>query len=89
MKGEILGAVPPLWLATIRFGSAGLCLFALLALRGELALPRRADLPIVLGIGLLQMMTFTGLGMIAMTRTDTSHSVLLAYTTPLWTVALA
>lgn len=84
-----LTTISPLWLATFRFGSAATCLFAFLAVRGELSLPKRGDLPIVLSIGLLQMMTFTGLGMIAMTRTDTSHSVLLAYTTPLWTVALS
>lgn len=83
-----LAEVPPLWLATFRFGSAALCLFLFLGLRGDLAMPKRADMPIVLSIGLLQMMTFTGLGMIAMTVTDTSHAVLLAYTTPLWTVLL-
>lgn len=84
-----LTAISPLWLATFRFGSAAICLFAFLAVRGEISLPKRGDLPIVLSIGLLQMMTFTGLGMIAMTRTDTSHSVLIAYTTPLWTVVLS
>lgn len=82
-------AVPPLWLATFRFGSAAICLFAFLAMRGRMVVPKRADWPIVLSIGLLQMATFTGLGMIAMTHTDTSHSVLLAYTTPLWTMLLA
>lgn len=81
-----LDAVPPLWLAAMRFGSAALCLFAFLALRGQLALPPRADWPIVASMGLLQMMTFTGLGMIAMTHVDTSRAVLLAYTTPLWGV---
>ena len=35
------------------------------------------------------MMAFTGLGMIAMTYTDTSRAVLLAYTTPLWGVLAA
>jgi len=83
-----LEAIPPLWLAAFRFGSAGLCLFGFAALSGGVRLPRRADLPIVASIGLLQMMAFTGLGMIAMTRTDTSHSVLIAYTTPLWSVLL-
>ncbi len=81
-----LGVVPPLWLAAFRFGSAALCLFAFVALRGQLRLPPRQDWPIVASIGLLQMMTFTGLGMIAMTHVDTSRSVLLAYTTPLWGV---
>ncbi|HIZ50914.1 MAG TPA: DMT family transporter [Candidatus Pseudomonas excrementavium] len=81
-----LDSVPPLWLAAIRFGSAALCLFILLAVRGSLVLPPRADWPIILSIGLLQMMVFTGLGMIAMTHVDTSRAVLLAYTTPLWGV---
>lgn len=81
-----LDSVPPLWLAAIRFGSAALCLFAFLAVRGSLAFPPRADWPIVASMGLLQMMVFTGLGMIAMTHVDTSRAVLLAYTTPLWGV---
>ncbi|MGU3493293.1 DMT family transporter [Xanthobacteraceae bacterium A53D] len=84
-----LETVPPVWLAAIRFGSAGLCLFAVVALRGQLHLPRRADWPIVLSIGLMQMMAFTGMGMVAMTTTDTSRAVLLAYTTPLWSLLLA
>lgn len=79
-----LNTVPPLWLAAIRFGSAGVCLFFFVALKKELRLPARQDLPIILSIGILQMVVFTGLGMIAMQFTDTSHAVLLAYTTPLW-----
>lgn len=81
-----LDAVPPLWLATIRFASSAICLFSYLALRGQLKLPAREDLPIVLSTGLLQMMTFTGLGMMAMVHIDTGRAVLLAYTTPLWCV---
>lgn len=81
-----LGTVPPLWLATFRFGSAAVCLFAFVAMRGQLRLPPRADWPIVASIGLLQMTAFTGLGMVAMTHVDTGRAVLLAYTTPLWGV---
>lgn len=83
-----LQSVPPLWLAALRFGSAALCLFGFLAARGRLRLPPRQDWPIVASLGLLQMMAFTGLGMIAMTHTDTSRAVLLAYTTPLWAVVM-
>ncbi len=81
-----LEVVPPLWLATIRFGSAALCLFAFTIARGSFRIPTRADWPIVASIGLFQMTAFTGLGMIAMTKVDTSRAVLLAYTTPLWGV---
>lgn len=83
-----LGAVPPLWLAALRFGSAAACLFVFVALRGQLQFPPKKDWPIVASMGLLQMMVFTGLGMIAMTHTDTSRAVLLAYTTPLWSVIM-
>lgn len=82
----LLGVVPPLWLAAIRFGSAAAFLFVFVAMRGLLRVPPRADWPIVASMGLMQMMTFTGLGMIAMNHVDTSRAVLLAYTTPLWGV---
>ncbi|MCV2218443.1 DMT family transporter [Thauera sp. Sel9] len=84
-----LDTVPPLWLAAIRFGSAAICLFAFTAMRGQLRRPPRKDWPIVSSMGLLQMMAFTGLGMIAMTHVDTGRAVLLAYTTPLWGVIVS
>ncbi|WP_448144786.1 DMT family transporter [Pseudomonas silesiensis] len=84
-----LEGVPPLWLATIRFASAAVCLFVYLVARGQLKLPTRKDMPIIASVGLLQMMAFTGLGMVAMVHVDTSRAVLLAYTTPLWCVIVA
>lgn len=85
---QALDSVPPLWLATLRFATAGICLFAFVAFRGTLRLPVRQDWPVILSVGILQMMLFTGLGMIAMQYTDTSRAVLLAYTTPLWSILL-
>lgn len=85
---QALDNVPPLWLATLRFSTAGICLFAFVAFKGKLRLPVRQDWPVMLSVGILQMMLFTGLGMIAMQYTDTSRAVLLAYTTPLWSVLL-
>lgn len=35
-------------------------------------------MPIIASVGLLQMMAFTGLGMVAMVHVDTSRAVLLA-----------
>lgn len=81
--------VPPLWLATVRFASAAVCLFAYLFARQQLKLPVKDDMPIIASVGLLQMMAFTGLGMVAMVHVDTSRAVLLAYTTPLWCVVVA
>jgi drug/metabolite transporter (DMT)-like permease len=84
-----LASAPPLWLGAIRFGSAAICLFAFLAVRGQLRLPPRKDWPIVLSVGGLQMMAFTALGLIAMQYTDAGRSAVLAYTTPLWGVIAA
>lgn len=81
--------ISPLWLASIRFSSAALCLFSYLAVRGQLKLPVAKDLPIIASVGFLQMMAFTGLGMVAMVHIDTSRAVLLAYTTPLWCAVAA
>jgi drug/metabolite transporter (DMT)-like permease len=83
-----LGVVPPLWLAAMRFGTAAVCLFIFVGMTGKLRFPPRQDWSIVASMGFLQMMAFTGLGMIAMTHTDTSRAVLLAYTTPLWAVLM-
>lgn len=83
-----LDIISPLWLASFRFGSAAICLFIFITIRGQLKFPPKSDWPIVASMGLLQMMAFTGLGMIAMTHIDAGRAVLLAYTTPLWGVMI-
>lgn len=84
-----VGEVPPLWLATFRFASGAACLFALVAARGGIRLPPRADWPILASIGGLQMMAFTALGLTAMQYTDAGRAAILGYTTPLWGVLAA
>lgn len=81
--------IPPLWLATLRFASAAICLFLIQGLKGAIRLPSRADMPIVASVGLLQMMAFTALGVLAMQRVGAGHAALLAYTTPLWVTLLS
>lgn len=79
-----VGLMDPLWMATLRFATAGFCLFLFLGWRGELKFPQKGDWAILASIGGLQMMAFTALGVTAMQYTDASHAALLAYTTPLW-----
>ena len=43
----------------------------------------------MVSVGLLQMMTFTVLGAIAMTQVPAGRSAVLAYTTPLWVTPIA
>lgn len=84
-----LSHVSPIWLASLRFATGGLCLFALQAVTGKLRFPPRKDWPLVVSVGLLQMMTFTVLGAIAMTEVPAGRSAVLAYTTPLWVTPIA
>ncbi|RMQ40842.1 hypothetical protein ALQ04_00943 [Pseudomonas cichorii] len=81
--------VTPVWFSTLRFASGAACLFALQVVTGKLRLPTRQDLPLILSVGLLQMLTFTVLGAIAMTQVPAGRSAVLAYTTPLWVTPIA
>lgn len=80
----VLESLPPLWSVALRSGIAAVALFALAIGRGRLALPPRADLPVLLSITLLHMVGFTALSMWGLERVPTGRSVVLAYTTPLW-----
>lgn len=84
-----LNHVSPIWFSATRFAMGAACLFVWQALRGELRLPVRADLPIVASIGLLQMMLFTALGAVAMTHLPAGRSAILSYTTPIWVLPAA
>src|SRR5476649_774936 len=84
-----LSHISPIWLSSLRFATGGICLFALQALTGKLRFPPRKDWPLVASVGLLQMMTFTALGAIAMTEVPAGRSAVLAYTTPLWVTPIA
>ncbi|MBP0495119.1 DMT family transporter [Pararoseomonas indoligenes] len=84
-----LAHVTPLWFSALRFAAGAACLFLLQAAQGRLHLPRRADLPVIASIGLLQMTAFTALGMEAMTVLPAGRSAILSYTTPVWVAPAA
>jgi drug/metabolite transporter (DMT)-like permease len=81
--------VGPLWLVALRFIVGAACLFAVLIARGRLRLPPRADLPVVLSVGFLQMALFNDLTAYALTHVGAGRSAVLAYTTPLWVTPAA
>ena len=79
-----LALVTPLWFAVLRLALGALTLVLVLACMGRLRLPPRADLPVILSIGLLQMALFLGLVNLALQIVPAGRSAVLAYTTPLW-----
>lgn len=81
--------ITPVWFSAVRFAAGAACLFALQLATGSLRVPTRRDLPLILSVGLLQMLTFTVLGAMAMTEVPAGRSAVLAYTTPLWVTPIA
>ena len=88
MKIGLAGATP------IRFAAARAILgagasFLLLTCIGQLRRPARADLPIILSVGLFQMTVFFALSNLGLRYLPAGRSAVLAYTTALWLVPLA
>jgi drug/metabolite transporter (DMT)-like permease len=84
-----VAAVPPIWFACLRYAIATVCLFALVAVRGELALPSASDMRLVAVSGVLQMGAFSALTGLALATLPPGRASVLAFSTPLWVVPLA
>ncbi len=84
-----LATVPPIWFACFRYVVAAPCLFAFVAMRGELALPPRSDWRLVMVSAALQMAIFSALTSLALTILPPGRASVLAYSTPIWVVPLA
>ena len=80
----------PPWLYTaLRILLGAVMMFAVAAALGILRLPRRADLPVVFSVGLLQNMGFIGLLTAGMEFMPAGRAAILAYTSPIWVVPAA
>ena len=82
----IVAQAPPLWTAAIRSAIAGVALLGLLLVRGNLVVPKRGDMPVVLNIALLHMVAFAALVAVGLQYITAGRSVVLGYTAPLWVV---
>jgi drug/metabolite transporter (DMT)-like permease len=82
----ILREITPLWLACARlFLGAGTIFLFQLASRQRINLPSRADLPIILSVGILQMAAVIALINIGLQHVPAGRSAILCYTMSLWT----
>lgn len=75
---------PPFWFAAIRVGIATLILFGVVKATGQLKLPTRHDLPLVVSVGVFMMAIYTLLMHAALQYVPAGRAALLGYTTPLW-----
>ena len=84
-----LQAGTPIWLAAGRAALSAITAFALLAALGRLAWPNRADWPVILSVGGLQLSCFFALANLGVQSVPAGRSGVLAYTAVLWMVPLS
>jgi drug/metabolite transporter (DMT)-like permease len=81
-------STPPVWYACYRYAIAAPCLFLLVIVRRQFAIPARADWPLVFISGGLQMGAYSALISYALTRLPPGRASVLAFSTPIWVVPL-
>ncbi|MGJ7525808.1 DMT family transporter [Variovorax sp. GB1P17] len=81
-----LAYLPPIWTVALRTAVGALAVLVLCVLTRRLVLPRRADIPVILSVGVLHMTAFSVLCSVGLQHVSAGRSVVLAYTTPLWVV---
>ena len=84
-----LQSISPLSFTAFRIVLALAVMTALAAVLGQLRLPDRRDLPIILSTGLLAMGGLMGLVNVALQFVDAGRAAVLIYTAPLWVTPLA
>lgn len=80
----LVHSIPPLWTTSIRSATATVALLLLLLARGQLIIPRRGDVPVIVAIAVLHMVGFSALVAFGLQFVPVGRSVVLGYTTPLW-----
>lgn len=86
---QVVGHMPPISFVASRLLLGTLSLLIFTAATRQLRLPARADMPVILSVGVLQMGLFMLLVTIAVQHVPAGRAGILAYTTPLWVVPLA
>jgi len=84
-----LAGATPIWFAAARAVPGAFASFALLGASRRFRWPTRADAPIILSIGVLQLCLFFALTNVGLRFVPAGRSVVLAYTTSLWLVPIA
>src|ERR1700739_4975799 len=84
-----LEAGTPIWLAAGRAALSAITAFGLMLALGRLAWPNRADWPVILSVGGLQLSCFFALANLGIQSVPAGRSSVLTYTTMLWMVPLS
>ncbi|KWX67921.1 DMT family transporter [Mycobacterium sp. NAZ190054] len=81
--------MPPVWLTVFRLGVGAVVVTVVMAAAGKLRRPVRADLPVVISVGIFQLAVVYALMFIALTLAPAGRSSVLLHTSALWAVPIA
>lgn len=76
--------IPPFAFGAARMLLGAALVVLLLAVRKELRLPGKQDVPVVLSVGILQLAVVVSCNNLGLEQVGAGRAALLAYTTPLW-----
>lgn len=77
-------SIDPLWFNVIRMLGASIVFTVFLAARGKLILPTRRDMPMVLGLGLMQFGVMSSMVAFGVSEVGAGRSSILVYTNSIW-----
>jgi drug/metabolite transporter (DMT)-like permease len=89
MTKILVASVSPLWAVAIRSAIATVALLTVVLARGQLILPRRGDVSVILTVSILHMSVFSALVAYGLQLVPVGRSIVLGYTTPLWVAPAA
>jgi drug/metabolite transporter (DMT)-like permease len=84
-----LRSIAPLWFRAGRLFIAMVAMSILLLFLGRFKRPHKQDIPIVIGVGVMQFAAFVTLINLGLMEVNAGRAALLAYTTPLWVTPAA
>lgn len=85
----VVNEITPVWAVVLRTWIAVAILFPAVVLTGQLAVPPRRDMPVVLVIALFHMAAFAALMTAGLKHVSAGRTIVLGYTTPLWVAPAA
>jgi drug/metabolite transporter (DMT)-like permease len=81
--------LPPLAFNALRFPLASLTVLLILWGKGPVPWPERADVPRIVGLGILGNLVYQGFFIFGLDATSAGNASILLATTPVWTLALS
>jgi drug/metabolite transporter (DMT)-like permease len=82
-------SISPIWMGVFRIAGAAVVVITIGVVRGKLAVPPRADLPMVLSLAVFRLAAVFVLVFTALQMVPPGRSSVVVWTTSLWTVPIA